>query len=420
MKKVWLLLIALITCSLMSACGGNYSTVAPYSPLGADTTAMPPYPPSKDMPPTLTPTPQIKFVGPECFVDRGRRFSLRLPYGWFASNPLSDSGISSLSNYNPDEIKYDHGAPVNLPPGHIKIEISYIQLDSEQTLEQWMNGEIASINSPISGRLDAKASQPYSYKLGKYEGLTFTITDTVGWNARLIALALDGGKIISIHLYPANSPAFSEALSILSTLDASGTGSCSTSAVPMSEGTPAPLPSSGESRVPDVAQYTCATGTFSQDEAIDSSLPLQMPFRRGEAWVVGGSGSFYGNYHHCNYYNNYYATDWNRPDNKDQGWYVVAVAPGTVSSVDAPPCTTERYGCYIDVDHGPYYRTRYAHLESVSAQVGNAVYAGTIVGTVGDSGTTAGNYHLHLSFWYKDFAYGYYDYYSRCFNNGQT
>ncbi len=56
----------------------------------------------------------------------------------------------------------------------------------------------------------------------------------------------------------------------------------------------------------------CPTGTFPGTEAFASTIILQMPFIAGETWTVGGIGSFYGNVKHCNSYNDYYATDWNR------------------------------------------------------------------------------------------------------------
>jgi murein DD-endopeptidase MepM/ murein hydrolase activator NlpD len=112
-----------------------------------------------------------------------------------------------------------------------------------------------------------------------------------------------------------------------------------------------------------------------------------MPFRVGEIWLVGEPGSFYGNNRHCNYYNAYYATDWNRPDNIDIGKAVVAVADGVVSAVQPQPCPRyepsdpiTRYGCYVQIDHANNYRTLYAHLQEATANVGNTVRAGNMIG----------------------------------------
>lgn len=82
-----------------------------------------------------------------------------------------------------------------------------------------------------------------------------------------------------------------------------------------------------------------------------------MPFIAGEAWTVGGAGSFYGNNLHCNPYNDYYATDWNRAG--DGGATVLPIAHGQVVVAE---CLTHRpsYGCNIRINHlvsrtGDYY-----------------------------------------------------------------
>lgn len=88
-----------------------------------------------------------------------------------------------------------------------------------------------------------------------------------------------------------------------------------------------------------------------------------MPFIAGEAWVVGAAGSFYGNNLHCNPYNDYYATDWNRAG--DYGAAVLPVAHGQVSYANCDP--GPGYGCNIKINHlvsrtGDYYQSHYAHL----------------------------------------------------------
>lgn len=97
-----------------------------------------------------------------------------------------------------------------------------------------------------------------------------------------------------------------------------------------------------------VEDFTCNLGTFPGSEAHNSTIALHMPFLIGETWIVGGVGSFYGNNHHCNYYNSFYATDWNKPDGNDANTLVLAVANGSVSAIDAQ-CIDVRYGCFDNV-----------------------------------------------------------------------
>jgi hypothetical protein len=139
-----------------------------------------------------------------------------------------------------------------------------------------------------------------------------------------------------------------------------------------------------------------------------------MPFIAGETWTVGGVGSFYGNGKHCNSYNDYYATDWNRLN--DDGANVLPVADGVVSGIVPPTCPVQiGYGCYVQIDHPNGYRTLYAHLSDVLIANGTSVHTWTLIGKVGASGLGGGGAHLHLTFRHYDNG----DYYSHCYNNGQ-
>lgn len=146
----------------------------------------------------------------------------------------------------------------------------------------------------------------------------------------------------------------------------------------------------------------------SGDEALQSTLVLQMPFVNGETWTVGGAGYFYGEGGHTNAANDYYATDWNRTN--DNGASVLPVTFGTVESVQKPPCPGTSYGCYVYVVHPDGYRTLYGHLQSVNVSAGDKVQAWTILGLVGSTGNSSGP-HLHLRFQRQA---GGSTYYSRC------
>ena len=123
------------------------------------------------------------------------------------------------------------------------------------------------------------------------------------------------------------------------------------------------------------------------------SIPIHMPFQIGTSWTVGGDGSFYGRDYHCNGYNDYYATDWNRPD--DQGEPVLAVAEGTVTEV--PGCNESGYGCSVTVEHGGGISTQYAHLKNRYVHEGQFVRVGHHLGDLGDTGNSTAP-HLHLRF----------------------
>ncbi|MCC7129702.1 MAG: hypothetical protein B6D39_12610 [Anaerolineae bacterium UTCFX2] len=374
-----------------------------------------PYPAPENQSTTPVSTPKKRFVGPACLIEYSRKLSLQLPAGWYGD--INANSIN-IVNYDTNNILYEHGKPKNVPANGIKIEIYDLNLGPNQSLEQWV-----SVDKAQSKRQDGNAltiSENIPYEIGKYKGVAYALTDSAGWNSRVIALEVDTSKGVVVNIFPADSQAFSEALAILATLDASGKFTCSENSY-SSDQIAELAYDLNQMKDETLTAFECPIGeTFPGTEAKSSTIDLQMPFLWGQTWIVGGSGAFYGNYHHCNYYNNYYATDWNRPDNNDAGYAVLSIADGTVSSVDSPPCTTERYGCYVDIDHTLGFRTRYAHLDSVFVSPGFRVRAGTALGTVGQSGTD--NYHLHLSFWHWDLSDypPHYDYFCQCYNNGQT
>jgi murein DD-endopeptidase MepM/ murein hydrolase activator NlpD len=53
------------------------------------------------------------------------------------------------------------------------------------------------------------------------------------------------------------------------------------------------------------------------------------------------------------------------------------------------------YGQVVIIDHGRDYSTVYAHMSSTQVKEGTVVGAGTVIGAVGNTGTTTG-YHLHF------------------------
>ncbi|MDI6757636.1 MAG: M23 family metallopeptidase [Endomicrobiia bacterium] len=61
----------------------------------------------------------------------------------------------------------------------------------------------------------------------------------------------------------------------------------------------------------------------------------------------------------------------------------------------------EGYGNLVIIEHGFNYRTFYAHLNKILCKNGDDVERGSVVGLVGDSGTSTG-YHLHYEVRFND------------------
>ena len=69
---------------------------------------------------------------------------------------------------------------------------------------------------------------------------------------------------------------------------------------------------------------------------------------------------------------------------------ITATGPGTVVFAG----TKSGYGRVVDVDHGFGFRSRYAHLRSISVKRGDEVVIGDKLGIMGSSGRSTGR-HLH-------------------------
>jgi len=416
---VVLLLLLVVSISLIRTTGQKTGTEA-YPPPATAT----PSPTATTLPypvPETEPNPSSfvykKFTGPDCMVDTVNGLAIGLPKGWYGS---IDTTSINITNYDPDSLQFQHGKALNEPADHIKIEIYVFEIDPNLTVDQVITAHKEQSRQKDNTPPIITMSENSPYSLGRYKGITYSITDTAGWNAQAITVRVNEKKAISLQLFPADSPAFAKAISILSTLDGSSNPVCSEAGSVLPE---LPQISTETGQSPAViTDFSCPRGvTYPGSEAKSSLIDLQMPFPWGQTWIVGGGGSFYGNNHHCNYYNNYYATDWNKPDNNDAGAIVVAVADGVVSEVEAsfPDCNPGgRYGCYVKINHEYGFQTLYAHLGTVSVSTGTIVKVGTVIGTVGATGTNSP--HLHLTFWHLEFVDTQYMQLSQCYNNGQT
>lgn len=87
--------------------------------------------------------------------------------------------------------------------------------------------------------------------------------------------------------------------------------------------------------------------------------------------------------------------------NQTRGLYnIIAAESGTVSYVntgciEGNPRCGDGYGNYVKIDHGDGIETRYAHMFSVSVNVGDKVVKGQVLGKLGNTGRSTGP-HLHF------------------------
>jgi len=76
------------------------------------------------------------------------------------------------------------------------------------------------------------------------------------------------------------------------------------------------------------------------------------------------------------------------------GTPILAVASGRVVSAG----WHYAYGLNIEIEHGPGWRSRYAHAKLLYVKVGQTVDSGQFIGQVGSTGRSTGP-HLHFEIW---------------------
>jgi hypothetical protein len=350
------------------------------------------------------------------YVDPLYGYTLQVPDGWFIEPTPANAtyGIAAFYNHNPNLLETSPSLPI---PNPIKIQIGIGDIAPSASFHDWIAQRVQSEFAAERGI--AAASGPTPVALGKLSGQALLLHGGAGPAVLELDFPVGSGKVLSLGVTPGDSGALPDAFAMLSTIemppdlapdqvaDPAAANNLARNAAPvtgMLEGAKA---------APAAVQQQCSPGVYNGNEAPGSPIEIWMPFRDGETWQVGGGGAFYGNYFHCNFYNDYYATDWNRPN--DAGADVLPIANGTVSAVQGPPCPNTGYGCYVTINHSNGVRSLYAHLSAVFVSAGATVNHWDRIGTVGNSGNSTGA-HLHLRF--QASVNGVY--YSHCYNNSQT
>lgn len=139
------------------------------------------------------------------------------------------------------------------------------------------------------------------------------------------------------------------------------------------------------------------SGALSQPPGVsllsDGTSTLGWPFLEGKSgskWHVYSGSPYHGG---CDYY----ADDWNYGSgNADEGMTLLSATAGTV--IFAGTGAEPGYGEQVVVQFGDF-AVRYAHMDRVDVTIGDTVWHGTQIGTVGCTGLTCKapqTAHLHL------------------------
>lgn len=89
-----------------------------------------------------------------------------------------------------------------------------------------------------------------------------------------------------------------------------------------------------------------------------------------------------------------------------RGCSVFCAGAGTVTRAEY----VRGYGNMVEIDHGYNYKTRYAHLDEISVEVGQQMKRGQVVGKLGNTGRSTGP-HLHYEVRYNNRPVNPMDYY---------
>lgn len=353
------------------------------------------------------PSEQTYFAGAGKVVDLANDVALDLPAGWSATVPGEGAfGALTASNY----IKATAGMGKDRRGNHTltsdmaKFDVITFDMGTAKTMAAWVKQYQAQPN--VQGEVRA-TSESIPYELAGRQGQAYVLY-AAEHSPLVVVLPWTAGRVLLAAVAPANSVDMDKALAVLDTLrPVSGDAQASSGAdlvTPIRELVNAELAKVGGSlsdlRTPDAAACTQWFGTDNASYASGPPFTLYLPFQYQTWWMAGGVGSFFGNYYHGNCNKDYYAIDFNlyttsscATAGNDIGQNVYAAANGTASN----GYDSGGYGNYVVVAHASSMRTLYAHLSSIVTGSG-PVTTQTVVGKGGDSGSAAGNPHVHLTF----------------------
>ena len=126
-----------------------------------------------------------------------------------------------------------------------------------------------------------------------------------------------------------------------------------------------------------------------------SALNLKLPFPAKEIWVV--TTSYGGSSTHVIGEKDGYALDFTHSGGgtSDLGRPILAATDGRV--IEAK-CSAYGYGCRVKLTHNnDSYRTLYAHLITITVNVGDNVVRGQVLGLCGSTGLSSLGPHLHFA-----------------------
>ncbi|MBN2737219.1 MAG: peptidoglycan DD-metalloendopeptidase family protein [Spirochaetales bacterium] len=331
------------------------------------------------------------------YADSRYEYSIMVPEGWKIENaPAKGNGAStSIMNYNPDEIVQTGLADNEWPKGAFKMDIVVIDNISESmefsdAVNQYFM-DAPYYLSRVSGNTETASQSAYT--------IIFDNKTNEEDSVKSICAKLSSTEIIAVFMYPEEAWNYSTVKDMLKSLVLAKKGK---SLTPQGPAPKAMNPLLINQQIS--AHYKTQPATKASGDEVGASpiYPLYMPFSSGTQWTVGGVGYFYGEGTHSNYYNDYYATDWNkgRPGayESDAGEALFPIADGVVTEVRYNKDNIYGgYGNFVRIAHAQGVETLYGHMSSVLVQKDQQVNINTQIGTLGTTGNSTGP-HLHMSF----------------------
>lgn len=138
---------------------------------------------------------------------------------------------------------------------------------------------------------------------------------------------------------------------------------------------------------------TCDSSTFSTQgiSGPDTTISFGYPVENVQISSFFGWRKIFGRIH--------YGIDFTGPRNTP----IIASADGTVTTATTGK-NSGSFGVYVELYHGDYFNTLYAHMEKVNVKAGDKVKKGDVIGFMGSTGATQA-VHLHYEIRHKGIAY---------------